>query len=148
MGNPLGMAAQLGGNALRFGWYFGVNRMVDRVARRENARGSYTPERPVPTQREILSDLGQLFLQDAQAVRDGLYPPTTIEAVDLPRDIARGGSPPQRLTGYFASLRWSDRRCSPSTRAACEMLPWHSVITRWMCSHSTLASEGTVNSRR
>jgi ubiquinone/menaquinone biosynthesis C-methylase UbiE len=89
MANPLGMAAQLGGNALRFGWYFGVNRMVDRVARRENARGTYTPERPVPSQREILADLAQLFVADAQAVRDGLYPPTTVEAVDLPRDIGR-----------------------------------------------------------
>jgi ubiquinone/menaquinone biosynthesis C-methylase UbiE len=35
----------------------------------------YTPTRPVPTQRELLAEIGQLALLDAQAVRDGLYPP-------------------------------------------------------------------------
>src|SRR4051812_7850991 len=34
------------------------------------------------------------------------------------------------------------RRCIPSFRAAREMLPPQSVRIRWMCSHSTRASDG------
>lgn len=89
MTNQVGMAAQLGGNALRFGWYFGVNRLVDNVAKRQGMRPAYRPERPVPSEREILADLARLFLADAKAVRDGVFPPTAIEAADLPRDLAR-----------------------------------------------------------
>ncbi len=29
MSNDLGMAAQLAGQSLRFGWYFALNRLVD-----------------------------------------------------------------------------------------------------------------------
>jgi len=50
---------------------------------------------------------------------------------------------PHRGAGYFASLRCRERRCSPSRRAACEIFPSQSVRTRWMCSHSTRASDGT-----
>lgn len=89
MANTLGMAAQLGGNALRFGCYLGVNRIADRVARTRNARPSYQPERPVPSEREILADLAGLLLADARAVRDGVFPPTTAEARDVARDVAR-----------------------------------------------------------
>lgn len=46
--------------------------------------------------------------------------------------------------GYFVSFRWSDLRCRPSSFAACDTLPPQSVSTRWICSHSTRASEGTV----
>jgi ubiquinone/menaquinone biosynthesis C-methylase UbiE len=101
---PLGMAAQLGGTALRFGWYFGVNWLVGRQASRLGATpGTYKPTRPVPTQRDLLADLGQLALRDAQAVREGLYPAMRDEAgtvvdhfgriramiADLPATMAR-----------------------------------------------------------
>lgn len=89
MANPLAMAAQLGGNALRFGWYYGVNRLVEREASRLGGRPSYKPRRPVPTQRELLADLATLFLADARAVSAGHYPPTVDEGVGLGRDIAR-----------------------------------------------------------
>jgi ubiquinone/menaquinone biosynthesis C-methylase UbiE len=89
MANTLGMAAQLGGNALRFGCYLGVNRIADRIARRRKARPAYRPERPVPTEREILADLAALLLADAQAVRDGIFPATTSEARETLRDLAR-----------------------------------------------------------
>ena len=59
---------------------------------------------------------------------------------DLPVQIYRG-------TGYFDNFRWSDLLCSPSSRAACEMLPPQSVSTRLMCSHSARASEATLGSR-
>jgi hypothetical protein len=35
MADPLGMAAQLAGSALRFGWYFGIHHLLAREARRE-----------------------------------------------------------------------------------------------------------------
>ena len=41
------------------------------------------------------------------------------------------------------SLRRSERRWIPSRRAASEMFPPQSARTRWMCSHSARASEGT-----
>src|SRR5947209_15461351 len=50
----------------------------------------------------------------------------------------------QRLGGYFDNLRCSERRWMPRSFAACEMLPEQSDSTRWRCSHSTLARDGTV----
>ena len=79
MANTIGMGLQAAAQAARFGWYFGLNRAVDwstaRVATRP--RPSAKPLRPVPSQQEILSELGQLFLRDAAAVRDGIFPPTS-----------------------------------------------------------------------
>lgn len=89
MANSLALAAQLGGNALRFGWYYGVNRLVEREASRLGGRPSYRPRRPVPNQRELLADLAALFLADARAVSEGRYPPTVDEGVGLGRDIVR-----------------------------------------------------------
>lgn len=76
------------GQAVRVGWYFGLNRIVDWQAQRlasqrpvatvpSSPSGPQLPARtlPVPTTQEILADLGQLVLRDAAAVREGLYPP-------------------------------------------------------------------------
>lgn len=94
MANPIGMVAQLGGNALRFGWYFGLNQVVERRAASLGAtRRPVTvpgqPRGPVPKLMELLADLGQLFLADARAVRAGLYPPTADEVRDLTGDLGR-----------------------------------------------------------
>jgi len=75
MADTLGMAAQLAGNAVRFGWYSGVNWLMTREAQRLSPRPRYRPERPVPSQAELMADLRALFLADAAAVREGLYPP-------------------------------------------------------------------------
>ena len=74
MTNTLGMAARLAGNSVRFGWYYGINWLLDRQATRLNARPLYRPERPEPTRHELLADLAQLVVQDAERVLDGLYP--------------------------------------------------------------------------
>jgi len=75
MTNPIGASLQAGSLALRFGWYFGLNRVVSwRTASLAPAQ-RYTPRRPVPTQAEVLASLVALFLRDAEAVREGLYPP-------------------------------------------------------------------------
>jgi ubiquinone/menaquinone biosynthesis C-methylase UbiE len=81
MSDNLGMAAQLAGQSLRFGWYFALNRLVDwRTSRLGLTRPRYRPTRPVPSLQELLADQAQLLMSDALAVRDGLYPPLDDEA--------------------------------------------------------------------
>jgi ubiquinone/menaquinone biosynthesis C-methylase UbiE len=75
MTDALGMATQLAGNAVRFSWYSGVNWLLAREAQRLGTRPRYTPQLPVPTRAELMADLRRLFLNDANAVREGLYPP-------------------------------------------------------------------------
>ena len=75
MADALGMATQLVGNAVRFSWYSGVNWLLAREAQRLGTRPRYTPELPVPSRAELMADLRMLFLSDAAAVREGLYPP-------------------------------------------------------------------------
>jgi ubiquinone/menaquinone biosynthesis C-methylase UbiE len=81
MSDNLGMAAQLAGQSLRFGWYFALNRLVDwRTSQLGLSRPPYKPGRPVPSLQELLADQAQLLMSDALAVRDGLYPPVDDEA--------------------------------------------------------------------
>ena len=75
MAQALGMATQLAGNAVRFGWYSGINWLLAREAQRIRRTPRYNPQSPVPTQAELMADLRKLFLSDALAVREGLYPP-------------------------------------------------------------------------
>jgi ubiquinone/menaquinone biosynthesis C-methylase UbiE len=100
---PVAMATQLSNTALRFGWYYGVSRVMARQAARFGVQASYKPTRPVPSQRELLAEIGRLAVQDAEAVRDGLYPPMQDDAgstfdhlarlrsmmADLPQTLAR-----------------------------------------------------------
>jgi len=87
MSNTLGMAAQLAGESLRFGWYFALNRLVEWRTSQLGLARRYRPSRPVPSMQELLADQAQLLMSDALAVRDGLYPPMEGEA----------GSPVQHL---------------------------------------------------
>lgn len=118
MAGPWDMTAQLGGNALRFGWYFAVNQMIDRLARRHAAPSTFRPDRPVPSLGELLRDLASMFVADAAAVRDGLYPPTTAEGRDLPRDIARIRAMIADLPGAVA--RRTERRTETAAAAPAE----------------------------
>jgi ubiquinone/menaquinone biosynthesis C-methylase UbiE len=100
---PVDMVAQLSSSILRFGWYYGVSRVMGRQAASLGAEPGYKPTRPVPTQRQLLAEIGQLVLRDAAAVRDGLYPPmgddsgSTVDhfsrlramLADLPQSMAR-----------------------------------------------------------
>src|SRR5262245_23149585 len=89
MSNDLGMAAQLTGQGLRFGWYFGLNRLVEwRTARLGLAR-RYAPRAPVPSTQELLVDQAQLLMSDALAVRDGIYPAMEDEAGSPLRQLSR-----------------------------------------------------------
>jgi ubiquinone/menaquinone biosynthesis C-methylase UbiE len=100
---PLDMAAQLSSTIARFGWYYGVSRVMGRQAATLGAEPGYKPTRPVPTQRQLFAEIGQLAWRDAEAVRDGIYPPMGDDAgtardhfarlramlADLPQSMAR-----------------------------------------------------------
>ena len=83
------MSAQLAASAVRFGWFYGLNRLLDREARRLATSTGYRPKRPMPSQQELLAELASLFLADAAAVRDGLYPAMDAEAGDLAGHVRR-----------------------------------------------------------
>lgn len=83
MADNIGMAAHLAGQSLRLGWFFALNRLVEQ--RSAGAVRATKPTRPVPTLRDLLTDVGQLLIADALAVRDGLYPPVEDEAASLLR---------------------------------------------------------------
>jgi len=88
MADTIGMAAQAAGQAVRFGLYLGLNRIVDW---RTNALGrapAEKPRGPIPSQAELLRDLMGVLMQDAAAVRDGLYPPMSDEP-PLPVQLKR-----------------------------------------------------------
>jgi ubiquinone/menaquinone biosynthesis C-methylase UbiE len=89
MSNDLGMAAQLAGQGLRFGWYFALNRLVDWRTRQTGLARRYQPTRPVPSMQELLAEQAQLLLADALAVRDGFYPPMEDEAGSPLRHLFR-----------------------------------------------------------
>lgn len=102
MADTLGMATQLAGNAVRFGWYSGVNWLLSREARRLGNSPRYTPTRPVPSDAELMADLRALFVRDAAAVREGLYPP--VEPVGTIANHMR------QLRAMFADLPDTVRR--------------------------------------
>jgi ubiquinone/menaquinone biosynthesis C-methylase UbiE len=98
MADSLAMTAQLAGQGVRVGWYFGIGRVLDWRARQLGATpGSYRPKRPVPDMRELMASLGQLLLADATAVRDGLYPPMP-DGNDTPLELVA------RVRAMFADL--------------------------------------------
>ncbi len=116
MATPVETAAHLAADALRLGWYWSINQIVDRRLTRQGGRKSVRPTRPVPTQRDLLLDLGRLIQQDATAVAAGLRPPrgfltgaigdhlARVEAMltDLP-DTARRRMAAQHDTAQAAS---------------------------------------------
>ncbi len=87
----IGMGTQLAANAVRFGWFYAVNRALDAEARRLGQRPAYKPKRPIPSQRELMAALGQLLLADADAVGRGLY--------------AAAEPDPDGMTGVVARVR-------------------------------------------
>src|SRR5207342_1097539 len=89
MSNTLGMAAQLAGESLRFGWYFALNRVVEWRTSQLGLARRYKPSRPVPSMQELLAEQAQLLMSDALAVRDGLYPPMEEEAGSAVRHLYR-----------------------------------------------------------
>ncbi len=116
MTDTLGMATQLAGNAVRFGWYSGLNWLLAREAQRLGSRPRYVPQRPVPSEAELMADLRRLFVADAAAVREGLYPPAE-PGESLGRHL-------QSLRAMFADLPATfERRASADTQSAAAQSP-------------------------
>lgn len=115
MADTLGMATQLAGNAVRFGWYSGVNWLFARAARRLGNRPRYTPTRPVPSDAEMMADLRALFVRDAAAVREGVYPP--VEPVGTIAQHMR------QLRAMFADLPETIRRRDADDAQSATTLP-------------------------
>lgn len=99
----LGMAAQLIGNTVRFGWYSGINWYASREARRHAVAPAYRPARPVPSRWELFADVAELFVADAQAVRDGVYPSMPEPSEGLIEHLSR-------VSGMLGDLPDSVRR--------------------------------------
>lgn len=94
-----GMAQQLAGNMIRFGWYMGINWLAQRSNTQANT-ASVTVRRtyPVPSREELLGDLRKLLRSDAALVRDGVAVADAVEpAMGLLDHFAR-------LRGMFADL--------------------------------------------
>ncbi len=114
MANTIGMATRLAGNSLRFGWYYGINWLLDRQAQRLGTRPRYSPARPVPSRQELLADLGRLFVEDAARVRDGLYPADE----DLPGGLGDYAARLRRMiSGLPSALERQASRDAASARA-------------------------------
>jgi ubiquinone/menaquinone biosynthesis C-methylase UbiE len=114
MADAPGMATQLAGNAVRFSWYSGVNWLLAREAQRLGTRPGYIPQFPVPTRAELMADLRMLFLNDAAAVREGLYPPA--EPTESFADHLRN------LHAMFADLPATlSRRAADDAKSAAEV---------------------------
>jgi ubiquinone/menaquinone biosynthesis C-methylase UbiE len=88
MADTIGMAAQAAGQAVRFGLYLGLNRIVDWRTSALGRPSATKPSGPMPPQAELLRDLMGVLMQDAAAVRDGLYPPMSDEP-PLPIQLKR-----------------------------------------------------------
>jgi ubiquinone/menaquinone biosynthesis C-methylase UbiE len=89
MADNLGMAVQLAGQSLRFGWYLALNRALDWRTDQLGKTPRYKPTRPVPTLQQLLADRAQLLMADAMAVRDGLYPPMDDDGASPLRYLTR-----------------------------------------------------------
>lgn len=92
MAHTIGMAAHAGAQAVRLGLYLGLNRIVgwrtSALGLEKTQAPVETPRGPVPSQADLLRDLVSVLMQDAAAVRDGLYPPMADEP-SLPVQLAR-----------------------------------------------------------
>ncbi len=113
MASIVDMGLQAGAQALRFGWYFGLNRVVGWQSERLGGRPRYQAVRPVPSETEILADLAQLFVRDARAVRDGIFPPLGDGMPPL-RHLARARA---MLADLPEALERRQRRDAGSVRA-------------------------------
>lgn len=79
MSGALSAGIHAGAQAMRFGLYFGLSRVLASQATQRGLAPTYRPQRPTPSSSEILAELGKLYLKDAAGVRDGVLPRTVAE---------------------------------------------------------------------
>ncbi len=120
MADTIGMAAQAAGQAVRFGLYLGLNRIVDWRTSALGRAPAEKPRGPIPSQAELLRDLMGVLMQDAAAVRDGIYPPMSDEP-PLPVQLKRIRDMLADLPSALA--RRNARDASTATTEASDDLP-------------------------
>ena len=96
------MGLDLAAGVARLGWFYGLNRLIEREAARAGQRTAYRPRRPVPTRQELMAEIGRLLLADAAAVRDGIHPPVEGGLPGLARQLRRTRSMLDELPRMFA----------------------------------------------
>jgi ubiquinone/menaquinone biosynthesis C-methylase UbiE len=90
MPNYFDMAAHVAGQTARVGWYYGLARLLEVRADRLGIKPQpYKPQRPQPKQADLFRALGDLMLDDAARVRDGVYPPMPEDGERLARHFSR-----------------------------------------------------------
>lgn len=89
MVNAIDGAAQLASHALKIGWYYGINRLVDREMKRHGATPRRRPERAMPNSQELFNDIRTLLREDAAAVAKGIYPPLAPQLADTSEHLGR-----------------------------------------------------------
>jgi len=121
MANRIGMAAQLAGQSLRFGWYFTLNRLLDWRSEQLGRGPRYRPSGPVPSRGDLLASQAELLMSDALAVRDGLYPPMEDDATPPLRHLARVGRMFADLPGALSRRAANDAKTVHEEPAAAEL---------------------------
>lgn len=113
MADRIAMATQLARQAAKAGWFFGLHEFTGRMTTlRGQGVAPYKPTRPTPTMRDLIGDIGQLLVEDAKNVGDGVYPPID----EGPRTIMDGID---RLRRMLADVpRAVERRNAQATHAA------------------------------
>ena len=89
MSNAFAMGRQLAAHAMRFGVFYGINRLVERRTRALGQVPRYKPRRPVPSRDELMGAIANMLLADAEAVRRGDCPPAEVEPGGAPQVVAR-----------------------------------------------------------
>lgn len=129
MADTIGMAAHAGAQALRLGFYLGLNRIVgwrtSALGAQKSAAPVEAPRGPIPSQAELLRDLVGVLMLDAAAVRDGIYPPMADEP-SLPVQIARIRD---MLNDLPSTIARRNERDATTARAAADVgdLPYYFV---------------------
>jgi ubiquinone/menaquinone biosynthesis C-methylase UbiE len=112
MSGPLDMATGLAANAVRFGWFYGLNQLVDREVERLGAKSRYRPQRAIPSKAELLAELRRLLAEDAAGVGEGILPPLDVGPETLAGHLAR-------VRAMFADLpRSAERRVAAEAHTA------------------------------
>jgi len=139
MTNTIGMAAQLASSIVKTGWYLGLNRLVERQSRVVSRGPDEPPRRPVPTRGALLSAARDLLLDDARAVRDGIWSGAESSPADLIDHV-------QRLRQMMRALPdLNERRMSRRHDTVLEHVANHSALPDYFVQDFHFQSGGHLS---
>jgi ubiquinone/menaquinone biosynthesis C-methylase UbiE len=140
MNSAIAMGSSLVASAARFGWFYGVNMLLDREAQRLGQRPSYKPKRPVPTRAELMRMLAELMIADAEAVRRGEAPPVEPDPDGAPEVIAR-------ISEMFADLPSALSRREAEDAASVRLEPGAAQLPDYYVQDFHFQSGGYLSDR-